>query len=563
MTNIIVTSLGRERLGSNIQLRCSALQQSRVEIVFGDNYYVRTFDIPGPPENFAFNPIPTDTTRLVLSWDQPGNTIIDEDDPVTTTYTVTVTGPTFNFNVTTTDTSYEFTDELNEACATHDIFVSASNAAGQGMNVTRQETIPITPDIRDLSSSLRVSRINLSGGDVAVDVTFNPATICSVMNFPLVSYMVNVAMGNETDSMTYLVTDRLIAGQSPITLPVPSGMLQQDEEYQVTVSACITVTCRTTLVPVSFRTTDVQSASITFFDTNVFLECTFVNMIAGLGCAFRLTVTSGDVETIFVPVNAGSMCSMTQNMQNAYTSIKAVDWESDMVFGMAATRVTINSADADNYTMVTGCVPPTPPDSLSGGAIAGITIGVILAVLIIIAVVIVIAMVEYKRRASKQPKIMRYDEEKVSVDFDKQWLMADHELPKKKKASFRRGRSLVDGTEEASIAFTPSDAAGGPPPLSLAQPSLTDSTAAFSLHISRDKKKAHLHLNRALIRRALKERKMTTLEKKSARATPTQSIREFLLPLHSEIRVTGEESDEDVQIDGGDGGDGENIIAEL
>ena len=82
-------------------------------------------------------------------------------------------------------------------------------------------------------------------------------------------------------------------------------------------------------------------------------------MIAGLGCAFRLTVTSGDVETIFVPVSAGSVCSMTQNMQNAYTSIEAVDWESDMVFGMATTRVTINSADADNYTMVTGCVPPS------------------------------------------------------------------------------------------------------------------------------------------------------------------------------------------------------------
>ncbi len=79
-----------------------------------------------------------------------------------------------------------------------------------------------------------------------------PATICNATSFPLVSYMVNVAIGNETDSMTYLVTDRLIAGQNPITLPVPSGMLQQDEEYQVTVSACITVTCRTTLVPVSF-----------------------------------------------------------------------------------------------------------------------------------------------------------------------------------------------------------------------------------------------------------------------------------------------------------------------
>ena len=43
MTNIIVTRLGRETFGSNIQLRCSALQQSPVRIVFGDSYYVRTF----------------------------------------------------------------------------------------------------------------------------------------------------------------------------------------------------------------------------------------------------------------------------------------------------------------------------------------------------------------------------------------------------------------------------------------------------------------------------------------------------------------------------------------
>ncbi len=80
------------------------------------------------------------------------------------------------------------------------------------------------------------------------------------------------------------------------------------------------------------------------------------------------------------------------------------------------------------------CFPAVtaPAASLSDGAIAGITIGVILAVLVILAIVIVITVVVYKRQASKQPKIMRHDEEKVSVDFDKQWLMADHELPKKK-----------------------------------------------------------------------------------------------------------------------------------
>ena len=84
------------------------------------------------------------------------------------------------------------------------------------------------------------------------------------------------------------------------------------------------------------------------------------------------------------------------------------------------------------FPAVTAPAVTAPAASLSDGAIAGITIGVILAVLVILAIVIVITVVVYKRQASKQPKIMRHDEEKVSVDFDKQWLMADHELPKKK-----------------------------------------------------------------------------------------------------------------------------------
>ena len=55
--------------------------------------------------------------------------------------------------------SYEFTDELNEPCAMHDFFVSASNAAGQGMNVTLQETIPICK-----------CRVCVCGGGGGIDV---------------------------------------------------------------------------------------------------------------------------------------------------------------------------------------------------------------------------------------------------------------------------------------------------------------------------------------------------------------------------------------------------------
>ena len=69
---------------------------------------------------------------LVITWDQPNNTLTDEDDPVTTTYTITVTGPTFNFNKTTTATRYSFVDDIEKHCAMHNFQVHASNAAGDG-----------------------------------------------------------------------------------------------------------------------------------------------------------------------------------------------------------------------------------------------------------------------------------------------------------------------------------------------------------------------------------------------------------------------------------------------
>ncbi len=100
-------------------------------------------DVPDSPPNLDFNPLPTDVTMLNISWDQPGNTLIDLDDPVTTNYTVTVTGPTFNFVNTTTETSFSFKDDINQLCAMHNFQVYASNGAGDGSPDVINETIPI------------------------------------------------------------------------------------------------------------------------------------------------------------------------------------------------------------------------------------------------------------------------------------------------------------------------------------------------------------------------------------------------------------------------------------
>ena len=100
-------------------------------------------DSPGIPPNLEFNPVPSNLSRLVLTWDQPDNTLMDTGDPVVTTYTVTVSGPTFNFTDNTTVTRYEIVDSLDEDCASHTFTVFASNDAGDGPSDVINETIPI------------------------------------------------------------------------------------------------------------------------------------------------------------------------------------------------------------------------------------------------------------------------------------------------------------------------------------------------------------------------------------------------------------------------------------
>ena len=99
--------------------------------------------IPNIPRNFDFNPFPGNASRLVLTWDEPDNILIDGGDPVATTYTVLVSGPTFNISMNTTERRFEFVDSLTDDCAMHDFSVYASNEAGQGMSTTINATIPI------------------------------------------------------------------------------------------------------------------------------------------------------------------------------------------------------------------------------------------------------------------------------------------------------------------------------------------------------------------------------------------------------------------------------------
>lgn len=78
-------------------------------------------------------------------------------------------------------------------------------------------------------------------------------------------------------------------------------------------------------------------------------------------------------------------------------------------------------------------MPPTLPT----GAIAGIVLAIIAAVVIAIAIAIVVAIVVYKLRTGKWFKLKLKDDEKLTVDFEKAWLMDE---PEPLKRTFSLGK---------------------------------------------------------------------------------------------------------------------------
>jgi len=109
-------------------------------------------------------------------------------------------------------------------------------------------------------------------------------------------------------------------------------------------------------------TTSVQSASITFFETNVLLTCTFANQTPALGCVISLTLANASTpEQFFLSQNVtGSrQCNTTQNRENAYTVVEAVDWESDQTQGSFPVPIEpLDLEDASNFTALTQCPLP-------------------------------------------------------------------------------------------------------------------------------------------------------------------------------------------------------------
>lgn len=98
-----------------------------------------TTDAPQVPQELVLIPNPQNLSLLTLSWTAPNNSLPG----VPLQYTASITGPSFNATINTSDTSAIFVDNAALDCQPHTFSVFAVNEVGEGPTASIVETIPI------------------------------------------------------------------------------------------------------------------------------------------------------------------------------------------------------------------------------------------------------------------------------------------------------------------------------------------------------------------------------------------------------------------------------------
>lgn len=179
-------------------------------------------------------------------------------------------------------------------------------------------------------------------------------------------------------------------------------------------------------------TTDVQTASIVFFENNIFVTCGFAPGSNATGCVVQLELANDEMDVLLVPRSGISttQCLQTPNQRDAYVNLTIIDMEDSDTVPFVVTQPTLLD-DANSYTEMTGCTIPEPEEPLGAGAI----VGIVFAALIVASVVVVVAvlLLVYRVQTGHWFKLREKDEEKLTVHFEKQLLVGDVKTKKKSK----------------------------------------------------------------------------------------------------------------------------------
>jgi hypothetical protein len=204
--------------------------RDQVNIVDADMRRVLIYSTPPPPNDLQV--VPTSTLLLYsLEWVRPRS--VDECVPIN--YRVTITNLETNASSFegVSEESFTYNDTDSDLCQLHEFQVVSTNDAGPGQPVSIRVTLPISPNVEPVSSSLMA--LPLLDDGVKIQVMFEPATTCNETAHPIVNYIISIS---ELPEVTMNVTHT----GSSISAILSSNLLQ-DDLYTITVSACSAFTC--------------------------------------------------------------------------------------------------------------------------------------------------------------------------------------------------------------------------------------------------------------------------------------------------------------------------------
>jgi hypothetical protein len=356
--------------------------RDQVNIVDADMRRVLIYSTPPPPNDLQV--VPTSTLLLYsLEWVRPRS--VDECVPIN--YRVTITNLETNASSFegVSEESFTYNDTDSDLCQLHEFQVVSTNDAGPGQPVSIRVTLPISPNVEPVSSSLMA--LPLLDDGVKIQVMFEPATTCNETAHPIVNYIISIS---ELPEVTMNVTHT----GSSISAILSSNLLQ-DDLYTITVSACAAFACRPAQ-SVTVVTSDVQNATITFLNTTVSLECAFASSGSAVGCRFTLQLPDSTTSETFdldrPSDESAQLCATTQNMREAYQVITVEAIGSDG--GTGSFRVIPLVNETDDVADITPCELPitmiVEGPTLSTAEIVAIIIAVLVVFVLLVIVLSII-----------------------------------------------------------------------------------------------------------------------------------------------------------------------------
>ncbi|CAI8008067.1 hypothetical protein GBAR_LOCUS5592 [Geodia barretti] len=319
---------------------------------------------PSAPGNVSLIPIPPG--QLSLTWSKPYSpptvsisymVTITELDPITKT----IVGQSFMVMVENS-IMYTFTPAV-QSCNEYSFQIQAENEAGtSGYSKAVSATLPIAPNMTQLSSSLTHSLAIDDNGDVTCNITFLPAEACP--DYPVIRYTLNL-LNTITNTTTVHHLLPTLLPTAPLLKLDSSDGLERDSRYLYFVTAKggagLRESERRQMV-----TTDVSDVVVSLDCPTLNITCHLLPGSLAKGCFISLIpppeqkpeesseqmVLNKTIPRLNSSLEARA--TLVLSPQSCCYQLKVYDWEAEGSVGLISIPLTTGSELCDVPEVVTG-----------------------------------------------------------------------------------------------------------------------------------------------------------------------------------------------------------------